>query len=32
MTDDSQSADQLRAAAAHGIRWSAIARPTIEII
>jgi lipopolysaccharide exporter len=32
MTEDSQAAEQLRAAAAHGIRWSAIARPLIEIV
>ncbi|HYB24325.1 MAG TPA: oligosaccharide flippase family protein, partial [Solirubrobacteraceae bacterium] len=32
MGDDSQPPEQLRDAAAHGIRWSAIARPTIEIV
>jgi lipopolysaccharide exporter len=32
MTSDSPSGEELRAAAAHGLRWSAIARPTTEII
>jgi lipopolysaccharide exporter len=32
MTDDSPSGEELRAAAAHGVRWSAIARPTVEIV
>ncbi len=32
MTDDSPSEQELRAAAAHGIRWSAVARPATEII
>jgi lipopolysaccharide exporter len=32
MTGDSPSADELRAAAVSGIRWSSIARPTIEVI
>ena len=30
--DGSRSAEELRAAAAHGIRWSAISRPLIEIL
>jgi len=29
---DARSADELAAAAAHGVRWSAIARPTTEVI
>jgi lipopolysaccharide exporter len=32
MTGDSPSGDELRTAAAHGIRWSAISRPAIEVI
>jgi lipopolysaccharide exporter len=32
MTGDSPSGEELRTAAAHGLRWSAIARPTIEIV
>jgi PST family polysaccharide transporter len=32
MTNDSASGEELRAAAAHGLRWSAIARPTTEVI
>jgi lipopolysaccharide exporter len=32
MTSDSPSADELREAAAHGVRWSAIARPATEVI
>jgi lipopolysaccharide exporter len=32
MTSDSPSGEELRTAAAHGIRWSAISRPTIEVI
>jgi len=32
MTVDSPSGEELRAAAAHGIRWSALSRPTVEII
>ena len=32
MTSDSPSGEELRAAAAHGVRWSAIARPTTEVI
>ncbi len=29
---DDQAANELRDAAAHGVRWSAIARPTVEIL
>lgn len=29
---DAHAAEELRDAAAHGVRWSAIARPTVEII
>jgi O-antigen/teichoic acid export membrane protein len=29
---DEHTADELRDAAAHGVRWSAIARPTVEIL
>ena len=29
---DEQAANELRDAAAHGVRWSAIARPTVEIL
>jgi lipopolysaccharide exporter len=32
MTGDSQPVDELRSAAVSGIRWSSIARPTIEVI
>lgn len=32
MTSDSPSGEELRAAAAHGIRWSAVARPTTEVL
>jgi lipopolysaccharide exporter len=32
MTNDSPSGEELRAAAVHGLRWSALSRPTIEII
>lgn len=32
MTSDSPSGEELRTAAVHGLRWSAIARPTTEII
>ncbi len=32
MSDDSRSAEELRTAAAHGVRWSAISRPTVELI
>jgi lipopolysaccharide exporter len=32
MTGDSPSGEELRTAAAHGLRWSAIARPTTEIV
>ena len=32
MTDGSVPSDDLREAAAHGVRWSVIARPTIEIL
>lgn len=32
VTDDSASAAELRDHAVHGIRWSAISRPTIEIL
>ena len=32
MTSDSPSGEELRTAAAHGIRWSAISRPTIEVV
>jgi PST family polysaccharide transporter len=32
MSGDGLSEEQLREAAAHGIRWSAIARPTVEVI
>jgi O-antigen/teichoic acid export membrane protein len=32
MTSDSPSGEELRSAAAHGLRWSAIARPTTELI
>ena len=32
MTGDSQPVDELRAAAVSGVRWSSIARPTIEVI
>jgi hypothetical protein len=32
VTDDSPPADELREAAAHGVRWSSITRPAIEVI
>ncbi len=32
VTGDSPTAQELRTAAAHGIRWSAISRPTVELI
>lgn len=32
MTSDSPSGEELRTAAAHGLRWSAISRPTIEVV
>ncbi len=32
MTDGSVSGDDLREHAAHGLRWSAISRPTVEIV
>ncbi len=32
MTGDSSSVDELREAAAHGVRWSSITRPVIEVI
>ncbi len=32
MTGDSPSGEELRTAAAHGVRWSAISRPTIEVV
>jgi lipopolysaccharide exporter len=32
MTSDSPSGEELRTAAAHGIRWSAVSRPTIEVL
>ena len=32
MTEDSPSAEELRAAAVRGIRWSSIARPSTEVI
>jgi lipopolysaccharide exporter len=32
MTSDSPSGEELRTAAVHGLRWSAMARPTTEVI
>jgi lipopolysaccharide exporter len=32
MTGDTPSGEELRTAAAHGVRWSAISRPVIEIV
>jgi lipopolysaccharide exporter len=32
MSDDTQTAEELRAAAMHGVRWSSIARPLTEIL
>lgn len=32
MTDEPPSREELRTAAAHGVRWSAIARPTVEVL
>jgi O-antigen/teichoic acid export membrane protein len=32
MTSDSPSGEELRSAAAHGVRWSAVARPITEIV
>src|ERR1019366_6123616 len=32
MTEDSPTGEELRTAAAHGVRWSAISRPTVEIV
>jgi PST family polysaccharide transporter len=32
MTDDSPTEEELRTAAAHGVRWSAISRPTVEVV
>jgi lipopolysaccharide exporter len=32
MTDDAEQIDELRVAAAHGLRWSSISRPTTEVL
>jgi lipopolysaccharide exporter len=32
MTEDSSAASELREAAAHGVRWSLVSRPTVELI
>lgn len=32
MTSDTPSGEELRTAAAHGIRWSAISRPIVEVV
>jgi lipopolysaccharide exporter len=32
MTDASPSGEELRSAAAHGLRWSAVSRPIIEVV